>query len=306
MDDAGSGPAAVAAAASRGLEALRRGLGRAVPALAKARAFVLEVLRKYHRDDCISYAASISFFLIISLIPLTTLFFKLMGLMLGNAAYGLGLQRTIAEIYPYLPRGFIADCIQNSRKVGGLGSSWVVLIIGAHWGVNQLDNSLTHIFGLRMRAHRQTRRFPLVRRLVVEMGLLVGLVALLATLFNWALLSRSPMGSLRVLHWLPPVLGLILATLVLEHLPRRHVQFRHAFLGGAVCSVLWGTARVAFGYYLKYTPTWGILYGSLSGFMAALVFLYYSCAIFMLGAEVTAAFYLKDVTGAHKTVKQAE
>jgi uncharacterized BrkB/YihY/UPF0761 family membrane protein len=26
--------------------------------------------------------------------------------------------------------------------------------------------------------------------------------------------------------------------------------------------------------------------------MAALVFLYYSCAIFMLGAEVTAAFYL--------------
>jgi uncharacterized BrkB/YihY/UPF0761 family membrane protein len=33
--------------------------------------------------------------------------------------------------------------------------------------------------------------------------------------------------------------------------------------------------------------------------MAALVFLYYSCAIFMLGAEVTAAFYRQPVTGAY-------
>jgi membrane protein len=249
------------------------------------------VVRKYHHDDCLTYAASLSFFLMISLIPLATLFFKLMGLALGSGAYSLPLQRAIAAMYPYLPRGFISEVIQNSRKVGDLGFSWVVLLIGAHWGVNQLDRSLSHIFGLRMRAHRQTRRYPLVRRLVLVLGLLLGLVALLAALFYGALVSRSPMNTLRVLHWIAPALGLVLATLVLQHLPRRHVEFRHALLGGVVCSLLWGAARLAFGYYLKHTPTWGILYGSLGGVMAALVFLYYTCAIFMLGAEVTAAFY---------------
>jgi membrane protein len=81
------------------------------------------------------------------------------------------------------------------------------------------------------------------------------------------------------------------------------VLFRHAFLGGLVCSALWGVARLAFGYYLKHTPTWGILYGSLGSVMAALVFLYYSCAIFMLGAEVTAAFYRPTGTGAFPTLK---
>jgi membrane protein len=67
--------------------------------------------------------------------------------------------------------------------------------------------------------------------------------------------------------------------------------------------VLWWVAKVWFGYYLKHTPTWGILYGSLGSVMAALVFLYYSCAIFMLGAEVTAAFYRPAGTGAHPVLK---
>jgi membrane protein len=274
-------------------------VGRRCPPLGSLGGFLLEVLRKYHRDDCLTYAASISFFLTISLIPLTTLFFKLMVLMLGSGAYSLSLQRAISEMYPYLPRGFIADSIQNSRKVGGLGLSWVVLLIGAHWGVNQLDRSLTHIFGLRIKVYRQTRRYPLLRRLVVVLGLLLGLVALLAAVFNLALLYRSPIGGLSLIQFLPPTAGLVLATLVLQHLPRRHVAFRHAFLGGLVCSGLWALARLAFGYYLKHTPTWGILYGSLGSVMAALVFLYYSCAIFMLGAEVTAAFYRQPGTGAY-------
>jgi len=284
------------AAPARGLWAAVRRWYSARPTLGQAVAFLVRVVRKYHHDDCLTYAASISFFLVISLIPLTTLFFKLLGLMLGSGAYSPGLQRALGELYPYVPKGFIADSIRNSRKLGGLGSSWIVLLVGAHWGVNQLDRSLSHIFGLRMKAHRQTRRHFLVRRLAVALGFLVGLVVLLAVLSNWALEAIGPAGTLRVLHWLPPILGLVLATLVLQHLPRRHVQFQHALLGGMVCSLLWGVARVGFGWYLKYAPTWGILYGSLGSVMAAMVFLYYSCAIFMLGAEVTAAFYLQAGT----------
>jgi len=280
------------------LGALGARTGTAFPLLGRAGGFLGEVLRKYHRDDCLTYAASTSFFLVISLIPLATLFFKLMGLMLGNGAYSLSLQRAISEIYPYLPKGFILDSIQNSRKLGGIGSSWVVLLVGAHWGVNQLDRSLTHIFGLRIKVHRQTRRYPLLRRLAVVLGGLTCLVVALALAFNWALLSRAPVHSLGILHVLPPVFGLALVTLVLQHLPRRHVQFRHALLGGGVCSLGWWLAKLGFGYYLKHTPTWGVLYGSLGSVMAALVFLYYCCAIFMLGAEVTAAFYRHPATGA--------
>lgn len=296
MIPAGGSTSEGPATPGRDLWAAARRWYQARPTLGQVVAFLVRVVRKYHHDDCLTYAASISFFLVISLIPLTTLFFKLLGLMLGSGAYSPGLQRALGELYPYVPKGFIADSIRNSRKLGGLGSSWIVLLIGAHWGVNQLDRSLSHIFGLRMKAHRQTRRHFLIRRLAVVLGVLISLVILLAALSNWALSALGPGGTLRLLHWLPPVLGLVLATLVLQHLPRRHVEFQHALLGGMVCSLLWGVARVGFGWYLKYAPTWGILYGSLGSVMAALVFLYYSCAIFMLGAEVTAAFYLQQGT----------
>ena len=276
------------------------------PALSRAYAFVREVLRKYHHDDCLTYAASTSFFLTISLIPLATLFFKLMGLMMGNGAYSPALQKAIAELYPYLPKGFILDSIRNSRKLGGIGSSWVVLLVGAHWGVNQLDRSLTHIFGLRIKVHRQTRKHPLLRRLALVFGLLTCLVALLAVIFNWALLSRAPLASLRILHVLPPVFGLVLVTVVLQHLPRLHVRFKHAFLGAVVCSLGWWLAKVAFGWYLEHSSNWGVLYGSLGSVMAALVFLYYCCAIFMLGAEVTAAFYRHSGTGAHPVLGKVD
>ncbi|HLO65696.1 MAG TPA: YihY/virulence factor BrkB family protein [Holophaga sp.] len=264
---------------------------REFPALGRAGRFVAEVLRKYHRDDCLTYAASLSFFLVISLIPLATLFFKLLVLMLGSSAYSTQLQKAIGTMYPYLPQGFILDTIAHSRKIGGIGLSWVVLFVGAHWGVNQLDRSLAHIFGLRMSAHRQTRKFNWLRRLGVVLVGLLFLVILLAAGFEWGLRRQAPFSPILVYAFLPPVLGLLLITLVLQHIPRRHVRFRHAFLGALVATILWWAAQRVFGYYLAHTPTWGILYGSLGSLMAAMVFLYYSCAIFMLGAEVTAAFY---------------
>jgi membrane protein len=92
--------------------------------------------------------------------------------------------------------------------------------------------------------------------------------------------------------------GLVVVTMVLQHLPRRHVRFRHAFLGAAISTALWGLAKNAFAVYLGHTTTWGIMYGSLFGIVAGLTFLYYSCAIFLLGAEITAVFYRHE-TGAH-------
>jgi Virulence factor BrkB len=160
---------------------------RVAPPLGRASRFVWEVLIKYHRDDCFTYAASLSFFLTISLIPLATLFFRLMAILLGSGAYSQALYRGLLEMYPYLPEGFIQDTIVHSRKIGGVGISWAILLIGAHWGVNQVDRSLCHIFDLRAKRHRQTRKHNLLRRLGVILLGLAFLVILLSAGFEWSL-----------------------------------------------------------------------------------------------------------------------
>ena len=272
-------------------------LARAVPPLGRVGRFVAEVLGKYYKDDCLSYAAGLSFWLIVSLVPLSTLLFKLLGAILGSRAYGPGTLRALQEIVPYLPREFVYDAVANSQKIGGMGLSWGVLLFGSYWGISQLDTSLAHVFGVRIKKHRQTRKNHLLRQLVFLVGGLLLSVLFLAGLVGGAVRKFLPWKQTDLLPYLGPIVGLVVMTIVLQHLPRLHVKFRHAFLGAAVSTALWWLAKEGFGIYLKHTLTWGIMYGSLLGIVAGLTFLYYSCAILLLGAEITAAFY-RNETGA--------
>ncbi|HCZ32168.1 MAG TPA: hypothetical protein DHV93_01010, partial [Holophagaceae bacterium] len=120
------------------LAALWHEIARAVPPLGRAGAFTVEVLGKYQKDDCLSYAAGLSFWLIVSLVPLSTLLFKLLGAILGSRAYGPATLKTLQEIVPYLPREFVVDALANSQRIGGMGLSWIVLLFGSYWGISQL------------------------------------------------------------------------------------------------------------------------------------------------------------------------
>lgn len=271
------------------------------PRIARALHFCWEVLRRFHRDDCLSYASGLAFWLTVALVPMATLLFKVLALVLGSKAYGAGTLKVLEGLVPYLPEDFLRDIIGNSRKIGGLGFSWAVLLFGAYWGVSQLDSSLAHVFGLRIRKHHhpthQARKNLLLRQLGILVGGLLVLVLFVVLLAGGELGRYLPAPRAHLLPYLPPLLGLLVVTHVLQHLPRIHVQFKHAFLGALVSTTLWWMAKGVFDLYLRHTMTWGIMYGSLIGIVAGLIFLYYSCAIFLLGAEVTASFYRHD-TGA--------
>jgi membrane protein len=266
----------------------------AFPLLGRGVDFSWEVLRKYYKDDCFSYAAGLSFWLIISLVPMTTLLFKMLGLILGKGAYAEATQRVLEIIIPFLPPGFVADSIRNSQQIGGLGLSLPVLLFGSYWGIGQLDTSLAHVFGLRIKKSRQTRKNPLLRQLYILVGGMVLLVLFIALLVGGVLSKRLPIPQAELLPYLPPLLCLVVVTVLLQHIPRLHVNWRHAFLGAAISTALWWLAKWGFAVYLAHTLTWGIMYGSMLSMVAGLTFLYYSCAIFLLGAEITAAFYRHD------------
>ncbi len=228
-------------------------VARTVPVVGRVGHFIAEVIGKYHKDDCLSYAAGLSFWLIVSLVPLSTLLFKLLGAILGSRAYGPGTMKTLQEIVPFLPKEFVYDAVANSQKIGGMGLSWIVLLFGSYWGISQLDTSLAHVFGLRIKKHRQTRKNHLLRQVTFLVGGLLVLVLLLALLVGGALRRFLPFKQTDFLPYLGPLLVLSVMTVVLQHLPRLHVKFRHAFLGAGISTALWWLAKWGFGIYLA-TP----------------------------------------------------
>jgi len=264
------------------------------PSLGRARRFWFGVITKFYYDDCFSYAASLSFWLLISLVPLATLFFKLLVVFMGGRAFYQQTLDTLSNVIPYLPIGFIEDTVSHSLEIGNsMGFVWGVLIFGSFWGVNQLDTSLAHVFGVRTNKELQTRKNPILRQIALLVGGVVVLALVLAWLLSGAMWKYLPRQQSALLDHLPIIICLILTTLIFQSIPRVHVAFRHAFLGGVATTFFWATAKWAFKIYVDHAFTWGIMYGSFLGIIAGLTFLYYSCAILLFGAEITAEFYLR-------------
>jgi membrane protein len=131
------------------------------------------------------------------------------------------------------------------------------------------------------------------------MGLLVaGLVILaliIALLVGGGVMRRfSPTYQHIIVNGLTVLISLVTTTLVLQYMPRLHIAFRHAFLGAVVTTFFWAVARWGFKLYIDHALTWDIMYGSLLSIIAGLTFLYYTCAILLLGAQITAAFYCSE------------
>ena len=78
------------------------------------------------------------------------------------------------------------------------------------------------------------------------------LVILLSAGFEWSLRRHAILPPGAAITVLPALIGLILITIVLQHLPRRHVEFRHAFAGASVTTAFWWGAKWIFG---STTPT---------------------------------------------------
>ena len=103
--------------------------------------------------------------------------------------------------------------------------------------------------------------------------------------------SHATSVLLRLTAVLTPVLVItLLFVLLYQFLPSRAVPWKSAAVGAIVAAVLWEATKVLFGVFLVHVNSYNRLYGSLGGFVAFVVWMYYSMAILLLGAEIAADY----------------
>lgn len=71
-------------------------------------------------------------------------------------------------------------------------------------------------------------------------------------------------------------------------LPSRRMRGLRIWPGILASMVMWVAAASIFSLYLSYTPYYTLTYGTLAGVVIALLFLYFSSSIVILGAEINA------------------
>ncbi len=111
-----------------------------------------------------------------------------------------------------------------------------------------------------------------------------------AWLAGWVGLDEAFVLLWTLLRW--PTALLLLALVVAavyRYAPDANLPFRSVLPGAIVAVLSWGLASLAFSFFLTVFPDHGVAYGGLGTAISLLLYLYFSAAVLLFGAEVNAA-----------------
>ncbi len=247
----------------------------------------------FFRDECQYLAASIAYFLIVSLVPLSLLMVAMFGYVLGgNQELYQFLLSKLTNFFPTVTAG-ITDEIANLITYRGI--SVITFIIYGFLAL-QLFYSVEHAMDVIFKVPKK-RHFLLslfwtifIVTLVIFFWLISFTVSSVASLFtghpvNIFGIEVTYKAGIFLRYVAPFVLLLLTFTTVYKIVPHVRVHTKYAFAGALLTTVLWELAKHLFTWMVKHVAYIGTIYGSLTTFILFLLWMYYLSCIFLLGGE---------------------
>jgi len=258
--------------------------------------FLRDLVRTFLRHGCASLAASLAFFSLLSLFPLV--FLLLYGLSFVVSQDVIGEQVLLSFLKGFLP-SLGEHIAEELHRVSALQIvRWAVFLTFAWFGTlvfYELDYALNVVF------ESTWRRHPLISIGIAVASLAVTEFVLLlsygATQIVNILMGSAPRlwgldllalaaHNLFLTYTLPFTLAFLVVTVLYRFVPRRRPQWREAMIGALTFSLLWIAAKLVFVTYSTYATVYARLYGSLLEIILLLLWVYYSAALLLFGAEV--------------------
>lgn len=269
------------------------------------------------RNHCFTRAAAISFYAFFSLIPFMILVTAAIGFVLGSHA-GL-LDKVISvvrEALPYLSDRIIGDLRRLSvswRSTGWLGL--VFLLLSAEAVLAATSESLSAIFGTEERWGFVRKK--IINLLILCLATVAAFISIVITAASLVLrqikisvfgvdLSYYLIQSFTFKYALPFFLVAFMSAIVYRIFSGASLNFRYAFYGSVVFTLLWEAAKHLFTWYISNFAAYSAFYASLGTLMVLLVWIYYSVNIFLYSASVAKAAYGRmGRTGGRRTNRHA-
>lgn len=254
-------------------------------------------LHTFYRDNCSLMAAAISFYAILSVIPLFLLFISVSGFILHKSDEAL---QSVTEL---LLKAFPTSTVEVFAIISGLISRKTVFgvigLLGLTWAASRIfsavENSMNVVWKVKKgRAYWHSKFLSL---LLVPISLLIMLSSLIFTAFyTFAKGLKIPLIGLKVSEAaisskmfavvLPLILGFVLFYLIYKIIPARKVDTKAAIIGAFFASVMWEVAKLLFDIYIKNYTNFQQIYGSFGTLVVMCFWIYYSAFIVLIGAEI--------------------
>jgi membrane protein len=249
-------------------------------------------------DNMPIIAGGVAFFGFLAVFPALIAIISIYGLVASPADAAKQVEGFSSNL-PSSAKDLISTQLANitSNSGGALTFGLIVSILGALWsasgGVGNLVKAVNIAYD-----EVETRNFLKMRALslgltlgaIVFVLLAFGLVAvvpaaidalplgvvgtILAQVVRWVLLLAMMAGSLAVLYRVAP--------------DRDAPRFRWVSLGSVVVTVIWAVVSLLFSFYVNNFGSYDKTYGAIAGVIVLMLWLYLTCYLILLGAEINA------------------
>ncbi|MFM0057294.1 YihY/virulence factor BrkB family protein [Paraburkholderia phytofirmans] len=264
--------------------------------------WAIGAFKQFAEDRCAAMAASIAFYAAFSLAPTLVMVIAVAGWFFGAEAARGELFNHIHGLLGDQAAAGVQTIVENAHHSGSAGGiaaviSLVTLVIGASATFSSLNSALNIVWP--NTGPRSSSVIALVRVRLISFGLVLGVAFLLIvslvldtviTFVGKWLWGDSPyivIGNLLQLGVGLLVLAFAFAGL-LKFLPDARVRWRDAFVGGIVAAVLFSAGKKLFALYLAHAGM-ATSFGAAGSLAVLLMWLYFSAAVLLLGAEFSAA-----------------
>jgi membrane protein len=259
--------------------------------------FLWDLAKSFLRHGCASLAASLAFFSLLSLFPLV--FLLLYGLSFVVNQEVIGEQVLLSFLKGFLP-SLGEHIAKELHRVSALEIvRWAVFLTFVWFGTlvfYELDYALNVVFESTWRRHPLISTGIAVASLAAtEFVLLLSygatqivnfLTGYVPRLWGLDLLALAA-HDLFLTYTLPFTLAFLAVTGLYRLVPRRRPRWREAMIGALTFSLLWIATKLLFVTYITYATVYAQLYGSLLEVILLLLWVYYSAALLLIGAEVS-------------------
>jgi YihY family inner membrane protein len=264
------------------------------PVASAARAWVTlqEAGAAFVANSDLRHASSLAFYTTLALIPALFLLTFLLSLGIGSSQ--AAMQKTTELIHQVIPRFGDVILAEVRRLASHPGAAGSLNLLVFAWSLTPLVASLREIVGELFRV--RSRRPLLATKaldLAIGMAFITGLAGVAGAGVVLKFLARFyrqlPVPASLDLAAPLALTVLLVWAVYFAFIPR--MRKRHLLAGALVCTLLWFLMRPAFTLFLTHDQGYGFAFGSLKSVFIVVIWIYYSMAALLFGAEVIAALH---------------
>jgi len=268
--------------------------------------FLIEVKNEWQKDHALVLSAAFAYYTIISLPALLLSLIGIASVFVEEHAVRQNLLSTLQNLFGESARELVINILRNttSRKEDTLRAviGTVLLILGAMSIFGHLQMALNRIYGVKAKLKLGIKKI-ILKRIITFVSF-----ALIAAIFGISVIANLFLskGDFFIAHFLQKnwttaflvntvlniLILIILFIIIFRVLPDGKIVFKDVLRGSFFTAILFLIGEELLTLYIHHT-TIASSYGVTGSLIILLLWIYYSTAIILLGAEVTKVYALK-------------